>query len=79
MTTDMPEGNGKAKTGFAAMSPEGRRDVSRMGGKALPNEKRSFSTNKASPERQARRAARMCHPKSILISSTAMWQHALPG
>jgi len=33
----------KAKRGFAAMSPEKRREIARLGGAAVPNEKRSFS------------------------------------
>lgn len=34
-----------SKRGFAAMPPERQREIARMGGKALPNDKRSFSTN----------------------------------
>jgi len=33
----------KAKRGFAAMSPEKRREIARKGGASVPNEKRSFS------------------------------------
>jgi hypothetical protein len=32
--------------GFAAISPERRREIASMGGKALPPEKRSFSTDR---------------------------------
>jgi uncharacterized protein len=35
----------KAKRGFASMDPEKRREIARMGGKAVPPEKRSFSQN----------------------------------
>ncbi len=35
----------KARRGFAAMSPELRREIASRGGKAVPPEKRSFSTN----------------------------------
>jgi uncharacterized protein len=33
----------KSKCGFAAMDPEKQRDIARMGGRSVPNEKRSFS------------------------------------
>lgn len=33
----------KARRGFAAMSPEKRREIARKGGAAVPSEKRSFS------------------------------------
>jgi uncharacterized protein len=36
------EDTAKAKQGFAALSPERRREISRMGGKSVPVEKRSF-------------------------------------
>jgi hypothetical protein len=32
--------------GFAAMSPEKRREIARKGGASVPNEKRSFSKNR---------------------------------
>jgi general stress protein YciG len=35
----------KRKLGFAAMDPEKRREIARMGGRSVPDEKRSFSTN----------------------------------
>jgi general stress protein YciG len=35
----------KAKRGFAAMDPERQREIARKGGRSVPNEKRSFSTN----------------------------------
>jgi uncharacterized protein len=35
----------KAKRGFAAMDPEKRREIARLGGKNVPPEKRSFSRN----------------------------------
>jgi general stress protein YciG len=35
----------KGKRGFAAMSPEKRREIASMGGKAVPANKRSFSQN----------------------------------
>jgi len=33
----------KAKRGFAAMDPEKRREITSLGGKSVPPEKRSFS------------------------------------
>lgn len=36
----------KSLRGFAAMAPEKRQAIARMGGKSLPPEKRSFSQNK---------------------------------
>ena len=37
----------KSKRGFASMDPERRREIARMGGKSVPNDKRSFSQNAA--------------------------------
>lgn len=36
----------KRRRGFAAMDPEKQRALAAMGGRAVPNEKRSFSTDK---------------------------------
>ena len=36
----------KAKRGFAAMSPERRREIAAKGGAAVPAEKRSFSQSR---------------------------------
>jgi general stress protein YciG len=41
MRTD--ENRPKARRGFAAMDPEKRRAIARLGGAAVPAEKRSFS------------------------------------
>ena len=35
-----------SKRGFAAMSPDRRREIARKGGESVPNEKRSFSQNR---------------------------------
>lgn len=35
-----------ASNGFASMDPEKQRAIASMGGKAVPNEKRSFSLNR---------------------------------
>jgi general stress protein YciG len=48
----------KSKRGFASMSPEKRYAIARMGGKAVPAEKRSFSQSvelAASAGRKGRR------------------------
>jgi uncharacterized protein len=42
MTNKLPK---KLKQGFAAMSLEQRREISPMGGKAVPPEKRAFAAN----------------------------------
>ena len=42
----LPSSKPSGKRGFAALSPERRREIAKMGGKAVPKEKRSFSTNK---------------------------------
>lgn len=36
----------KSRRGFAAMSPEKRREIAARGGAAVPADKRSFSANK---------------------------------
>jgi hypothetical protein len=35
----------KSTRGFASMTPERRREIARLGGRAVPAEKRSFSTD----------------------------------
>lgn len=46
MTTDAPV-RPKLKRGFAAMSPERRREISKLGGSSVPGEKRSFSRDRS--------------------------------
>jgi general stress protein YciG len=46
MTPDSDE-KPKLRRGFAAMSPERRREIARLGGLSLAPEKRSFSQNRA--------------------------------
>ena len=41
--TDKP----KARRGFAAMSPEKRREIARKGGAAVPPEKRAFAADRS--------------------------------
>jgi hypothetical protein len=44
MTLDAPKP--RARRGFAAMSPERRREIARKGGASVPSEKRSFAKNR---------------------------------
>ena len=44
MTTTMP---GKSRRGFAAMTPERRREISAKGGASVPADKRSFAKDRA--------------------------------
>lgn len=44
--TAMSEQPKKAHRGFAAMSPEKRREIARKGGSSVPSHKRSFATNR---------------------------------
>jgi uncharacterized protein len=39
------ETSGKSERGFAALSPERRREIARMGGRSVPAEKRSFTVD----------------------------------
>lgn len=45
MTNDAAPQGHKSKRGFASMSPDKRRAVASKGGRSVPKEKRSFSTN----------------------------------
>jgi hypothetical protein len=38
--------SGVSRRGFASMTPERRREIARMGGAAVPEEKRSFSQDR---------------------------------
>lgn len=42
----MPHTPTKARRGFAAMSPEKRREIARKGGASIPADKRAFSQNR---------------------------------
>ncbi|MDB5422299.1 MAG: stress-induced protein [Brevundimonas sp.] len=39
--------NGTSRRGFAALSPERRKEISRLGGGAVPAEKRSFAQDRS--------------------------------
>jgi general stress protein YciG len=42
----MTDAKPKARRGFAAMSPELRREIARKGGASVPREKRSFAKDR---------------------------------
>ena len=52
---------GKARRGFAAMSPELQRQIARKGGKSVPDEKRSFSRNRELASRAGSKGGRASH------------------
>lgn len=45
MSTDNPA-KPKSRRGFAAMSPDRRREIARKGGASVPSEKRSFAKDR---------------------------------
>jgi general stress protein YciG len=44
--SDEPVKPKRGLRGFAAMTPERRREVAALGGKAVPGDKRTFTTNR---------------------------------
>ena len=55
MTSPNPKKPGSASTrGFASMDAETRRAIASKGGQSVPNEKRSFSQNRALPRADVR-------------------------
>ena len=46
MDTPNPPADGVKRRGFASLSPERRTEMARLGGRAVPEEKRSFSQNR---------------------------------
>ena len=58
---DKIEDRPKAKRGFAAMSPEKRREIARKGGAAVPNEKRSFSQSPDLAAKAGRKGGESSH------------------
>jgi general stress protein YciG len=51
----------KARRGFAAMSPEKRREIARKGGAAVPSEKRSFSQSPDLAAKAGRKGGETSH------------------
>ena len=54
--------------GFAAMSPERRREIAALGGRSLPNSKRSFSLDPALAARAGRKGGLAVRPESRTFS-----------
>lgn len=52
----------KRKLGFAAMDPERQREIARKGGRSVPDEKRSFSTNSELAARAGRKGGLSVDP-----------------
>jgi general stress protein YciG len=50
-----------AKRGFAAMSAEKRTEISRRGGAAVPNDKRSFSQDRELASSAGRKGGQISH------------------
>lgn len=51
----------KARRGFAAMSPEKRREIARKGGASVPSEKRSFSQSPDLAAKAGRKGGETSH------------------
>jgi general stress protein YciG len=51
----------KARRGFAAMSPEKRREIARKGGASVPGEKRSFSQSPDLAAKAGRKGGETSH------------------
>jgi hypothetical protein len=58
---DTSEQRPKAKRGFAAMSPEKRREIARKGGASVPSEKRSFSQSPDLAAKAGRKGGESSH------------------
>jgi general stress protein YciG len=54
----MEEPKPPARRGFASMTPERRKEVARLGGFGVPNDKRHFAVNKASAVEAGRKGGR---------------------
>ncbi len=61
--------------GFASMNQERQRQIASMGGKAVPDSKRSFSQNRDSPRRRAARAARAYRERSAASRRIGSLRH----
>jgi len=46
MTTPTPPVTGVKRRGFASLSPEKRTEIAKLGGRSVPEEKRSFAQNR---------------------------------
>lgn len=54
----------KSKRGFASMTPERQRQIASMGGKAVPNSKRSFSVDRELAAKAGRKGGAAVKPES---------------
>jgi general stress protein YciG len=54
--------------GFASMSPEKRREIASMGGKSVPAEKRTFSTDRTLAKEAGRRGGVSLEPEKRSFS-----------
>lgn len=64
----MKEDRRRGNKGFAGMSPERQREIASMGGKAVPNEKRSFSQNRKLAQAAGQKGGRMVAPENRSFS-----------
>lgn len=55
MDSPQAEPNGISRRGFASMSPEHRKEMARIGGRAVPAEKRSFAKDRSLAREAGRR------------------------
>ena len=69
MTSPNPKKPGSASTrGFASMDAETRRAIASKGGQSVPNEKRSFSQNRALAAEAGRKGGRNVSDESRSFS-----------
>lgn len=60
--------NNKSKRGFASLTPERRREIASKGGKSVPNEKRSFSKDRALARAAGRKGGSSVAPENRTFS-----------
>jgi general stress protein YciG len=60
----------KSKRGFASMDPEKRRAIAAMGGKAVPNDKRSFSQSPDLAARAGHKGGQAVNPANRSFSKS---------
>ena len=53
----------KKPRGLATLSPERRREIARMGGKAVPAEKRAYAVNKALAAKSGSKGGKASRPE----------------
>lgn len=60
METELPR-TGVKRRGFASMTPERRKEVAALGGRAVPDEKRSFAQNRDLAREAGRQGGTQTH------------------